>query len=65
MFVVFYVLFLLPEPCIEEYGGTLNAIINIILSNKNINNFKNIGHEACQTDESGKFLIVEVYLEIH
>ena len=30
-----------------------------------INNFKNIGHEACQTDESGKFLIVEVYLRIH
>ena len=30
-----------------------------------INNFKYTGHEACQTDESGKFLIVEVYLGIH
>ena len=30
-----------------------------------INNFKYTGHEACQTDESGKFLIVEVYLRIH
>ena len=29
-----------------------------------INNFKNIGHEACQTDESGKFLIIEVCLGI-
>ena len=30
-----------------------------------INNFKYTGHEACQTDESGKFLIVELYLGIH
>ena len=30
-----------------------------------INNFEYTGHEACQTDESGKFLIVEVYLGIH
>ena len=30
-----------------------------------INNLKYTGHAACQTDESGKFLIVEVYLGIH
>ena len=29
-----------------------------------INNFKNIEHEACQNDESGKFLIIKVCLGI-
>ena len=47
----------------EKYSQeNLTKIKNLIIL---INNFKNIGHEACQTDESGKFLIVEVYLGIH
>ena len=29
-----------------------------------LKNFKYTGHEACQTDESGKFLIIEVCLGI-
>ena len=53
---------------IINFGRIFTKLINfsrktnlIIL----INNFKYTGHEACQTDESGKFLIVEVYLGIH
>ena len=53
---------------IINFGGMFTKLMNFFRK-KNliilINNFKYTGHEACQMDESGKFLIVEVYSGIH